>query len=168
MDAVDVGKLRLWSRAGRRLSIRYVDQNGAPTSRIIWPFRSDTSAFSGSLSPGATALGLPNFPHGPDERDRVSGRPLPRRLRDPPPSLAEVEKGEPHRQSRHILVMFALQRSGVRRPGCRSRRRCPRRRAGDFRRPRRAGPRPDGSRRRSGRRSASRPVAGRPCRRRPA
>lgn len=36
--AVDVAKLRQWSREGRKLSIRYVDEEGRTSERIIWPF----------------------------------------------------------------------------------------------------------------------------------
>lgn len=36
--AVDVAKLRQWSREGRKLSIRYVDQSGSSSERIVWPF----------------------------------------------------------------------------------------------------------------------------------
>lgn len=37
-DGIDIGKLRLWSRVGRQLSIVYVDQAGHSTRRIVWPF----------------------------------------------------------------------------------------------------------------------------------
>jgi len=36
--AVDLAKLRAWSRAGRKLRIAYEDDSGAVTSRVIWPF----------------------------------------------------------------------------------------------------------------------------------
>ena len=35
---IDIAKLRLWSRAGRALSICYVDEDGAATERTIWSF----------------------------------------------------------------------------------------------------------------------------------
>lgn len=35
---VDMAKLREWSRAGRKLRIAYVDDDGAPTTRVIHPF----------------------------------------------------------------------------------------------------------------------------------
>lgn len=35
---VDIAKLRQWSREGRKLSISYVDENGSPSERVIWPF----------------------------------------------------------------------------------------------------------------------------------
>lgn len=35
---VDVARLRLWSRRGYRLSIRYADEAGVATERSIWPF----------------------------------------------------------------------------------------------------------------------------------
>jgi predicted DNA-binding transcriptional regulator YafY len=35
---VDIGKLRSWSRQGRKLMIGYVDETGAATERTVWPF----------------------------------------------------------------------------------------------------------------------------------
>lgn len=37
-DGIDIGKVRIWSRIGRRLSIHYVDQAEDATRRVIWPF----------------------------------------------------------------------------------------------------------------------------------
>lgn len=37
-ESVDVARLRAWSRQGRKLRIRYVDENGATTGRTVWPF----------------------------------------------------------------------------------------------------------------------------------
>lgn len=36
--SADVAKLRLWSRQGRKLRIRYVDEKGATSHRTVWPF----------------------------------------------------------------------------------------------------------------------------------
>lgn len=35
---VDVARLRAWSRQGRKLVLRYADQEGAHTERTVWPF----------------------------------------------------------------------------------------------------------------------------------
>ncbi len=35
---VDVGRLRAWSRQGRKLAIRYVDEAGRTSERTVWPF----------------------------------------------------------------------------------------------------------------------------------
>ena len=35
---VDIGKLRSWSRQGRKLAIHYVDDAGSATKRTVWPF----------------------------------------------------------------------------------------------------------------------------------
>ena len=35
---VDIGKLRSWSRQGRKLGICYADENGARSERTVWPF----------------------------------------------------------------------------------------------------------------------------------
>ena len=35
---VDIGKLRSWSRQGRKLAIGYIDEAGAKTERTVWPF----------------------------------------------------------------------------------------------------------------------------------
>ena len=37
-DSIDIGKLRSWSRQGRKLSIGYVDEAGAGSERTVWPF----------------------------------------------------------------------------------------------------------------------------------
>jgi predicted DNA-binding transcriptional regulator YafY len=37
-EAVDVAKLRAWSQQGRKLAIRYVDEAGQVSARIVWPF----------------------------------------------------------------------------------------------------------------------------------
>jgi predicted DNA-binding transcriptional regulator YafY len=37
-ESVDVARLRLWSRQGRKLRIQYVDESGATSSRTVWPF----------------------------------------------------------------------------------------------------------------------------------
>jgi predicted DNA-binding transcriptional regulator YafY len=36
-DGMDVGKTRLWIRAGRKISIRYRDDRGEESQRTIWP-----------------------------------------------------------------------------------------------------------------------------------
>jgi len=36
-DGVDVGQLRAWIHAGRKLSLRYRDEQGRETERTIWP-----------------------------------------------------------------------------------------------------------------------------------
>ena len=35
---VDIGKLRSWSRQGRKLAITYLDETGTASERIVWPF----------------------------------------------------------------------------------------------------------------------------------
>ncbi len=35
---VDIGKLRSWSRQGRKLFIHYIDQAGVASDRTVWPF----------------------------------------------------------------------------------------------------------------------------------
>jgi predicted DNA-binding transcriptional regulator YafY len=37
-ESVDVARLRVWSRQGRKLRIQYVDVSGATSSRTVWPF----------------------------------------------------------------------------------------------------------------------------------
>ena len=37
-ETIDVARLRLWSRQGRKLRIAYVDESGATSSRTVWPF----------------------------------------------------------------------------------------------------------------------------------
>ncbi|MFC5067009.1 helix-turn-helix transcriptional regulator [Flaviflagellibacter deserti] len=37
-DGLDVGMLRAWIRAGRKVAIGYRDEAGAETARTIWPF----------------------------------------------------------------------------------------------------------------------------------
>lgn len=37
-ESVDVALLRSWSRQGRKLRIRYVDESGATSDRTVWPF----------------------------------------------------------------------------------------------------------------------------------
>jgi predicted DNA-binding transcriptional regulator YafY len=36
--AIDVARLRAWSRQGRKVSIDYVDETGSVSQRIVWPF----------------------------------------------------------------------------------------------------------------------------------
>lgn len=37
-DGIDVARLRDWCRAGRKLSIGYVDEAGRASGRVVWPF----------------------------------------------------------------------------------------------------------------------------------
>ncbi len=37
-DHVDVVRLREWSRRGRKLGLRYADETGTASERVIWPF----------------------------------------------------------------------------------------------------------------------------------
>lgn len=37
-DDVDVSRLREWSRKGRKLALRYIDESSSETERIVWPF----------------------------------------------------------------------------------------------------------------------------------
>lgn len=37
-ESVDVARLRVWSRQGRKLRIQYVDASGATSCRTVWPF----------------------------------------------------------------------------------------------------------------------------------
>lgn len=37
-ETVDVAKLRTWSQQGRKLSIRYADETGRVSDRVVWPF----------------------------------------------------------------------------------------------------------------------------------
>ena len=37
-DAIDVARLRAWSRTGRKLAIGYADETGLASERTIWPF----------------------------------------------------------------------------------------------------------------------------------
>ena len=36
--SVDVSRLREWARKERKVEIRYVDESGAETERVVWPF----------------------------------------------------------------------------------------------------------------------------------
>lgn len=33
-----VGRLREWSRSGRKLAVRYIDEAGTRSERVVWPF----------------------------------------------------------------------------------------------------------------------------------
>jgi predicted DNA-binding transcriptional regulator YafY len=35
---LDVGRLREWSRSGRKLAVRYIDEAGTRSERVVWPF----------------------------------------------------------------------------------------------------------------------------------
>jgi len=37
-EPVDVGRLRLWSRQGRKLALKYSDETGVVSERVVWPF----------------------------------------------------------------------------------------------------------------------------------
>lgn len=37
-ESFDVARLRSWSRQGRKLRIRYIDERGASSTRTVWPF----------------------------------------------------------------------------------------------------------------------------------
>ncbi len=38
VDTIDIARVRAWSRAGRKIALRYRDETGRETARTVWPF----------------------------------------------------------------------------------------------------------------------------------
>lgn len=38
LDALDMARVRMWIHAGRKLALRYADEQGRETTRTVWPF----------------------------------------------------------------------------------------------------------------------------------